>query len=127
MVSAMYSAEVLSQLRSLNWLTREIHRVPPACSEAALLQIQIESVRTRLPDAILEHHDRLARLGKSSAMEVISGTCGECHAPLPIRLLDELSTAGHFGVCPSCGVFLWSRESVASAKMDESNAANELT
>ena len=115
----MYSAEVLSQLRSLNWLAREIQRVPPGCGEIALLQIQIEAVRARLPDAILEHHDRMARLGKSSTAEVINGTCGECHAPLPSSLVEELSRPGHFGVCPSCGLFLWTGQSVASVAADE--------
>lgn len=110
----MYSAEVMSQLRSLNWLAREIQRVPPGCSEGALIRAQIEAVRERLPEAILEHHDRLARLGKPSAAEVVNGTCGECHGQLPDVLLGELSRVGHFGMCPNCGVFLWNGNPVAS-------------
>ena len=104
----MYSAEVLSQLRSLNWLTQEIRRVPVGSREAALLQTQMDAVRSRLPDSILDHHDRLAEDGKLTAAEVRGNICGACGTALPSDLIGSLGRPGRFGVCPKCGVFLWS-------------------
>ena len=103
----MYSAEVLSQLRSLNWLTQEIRRVPSDSRESALLQTQIDAVRDRLPDVILDHHDQLARNRESTAAEMVGGACGGCHARLPVTLIAEVSLPGRFNVCPNCGLFLW--------------------
>ena len=108
---AMYSAEVLSQLRSLNWLAQEICRVPPESPEGAHLQSQLDAVRGRLPNSILDYHDRLAIDGKPSAAEVVGAACSSCHSRLPRALLDELALPGRFGVCPNCGLFLWAEES----------------
>ena len=110
--TAMYSAEVLSQLRSLNWLTLEIRRVPSSSRESAFLQSQMEAVRARLPNSILDHHDPLTKDGKLSASEVINDSCGGCRTRLPQGLLDELASPGHFGICPKCGLFLWTEESI---------------
>jgi predicted nucleic acid-binding Zn-ribbon protein len=104
----MYSAEVLSQLRSLNWLTEEFRRVPAESPEGRHLRGQLEAVRARLPTAILGHHDRLSAGGRPSAARVAAGACGACGTALPPQLLAELAPAGRFGVCPGCGVFLWS-------------------
>ena len=109
----MYSAEVLSQLRSLNWLAQEIRRVPPGSREGTLLQTQIDAFRARLPNSILEHHDRLANGGKLSTAEVVGDRCGGCQSKLTPALLTELATPGRFGVCPKCGLFLWGRGSQA--------------
>jgi hypothetical protein len=106
----MYSAEVLSQLRSLNWLAQEVGRVPPGSPEDLLLQSQMVAVRARLPHAILAYHDRLAARGQVSAAQVSGSACGACRFELSRDLLGELALAGRFGVCPQCGVFLWSGE-----------------
>lgn len=120
----MYSAEVLSQLRSLNWLTQEIRRVPPGSRERALLQSQIDAVRDRLPDSILDHHDQLARSGHSTATEIVDGACGGCRAQLPPTLIKEVSLPGRFSVCPNCGLFLWaSLEPSLALPMAESKRA----
>ena len=110
MSAGMYSAEVLSQLRSLNWLTQEFHRVPADSPEGLHIQSQMEAVRARLPNSILGYHDRLAAEGRVSAAEVSHENCGACHLRLPRSLLAELVLPGRFGVCPNCGVFLWSGE-----------------
>lgn len=103
----MYSAEVLSQLRSLNHHSEELRRVPGASPEALLLQKQIDALRARLPHSILAYHDRLAVRGKASAAKVRGESCSACHLKLPRGLFCELSVPGRFGVCPNCGVFLW--------------------
>ena len=120
----MYSAEVLSQLRSLNWLTQEIRRVPPGSRESALLRSQIDAVRDRLPDSILDHHDQLARSGQSTATEIVDGACGGCRAKLPAPLIEEVSLPGRFSVCPNCGLFLWaSPQSSSTSPEAESKRA----
>ena len=125
----MYSAEVLSQLRSLNWLTQEIRRVPTGSREAALLHTQMEAIRSRLPDSILEHHDRLAGEGKLTAAEISGDKCGACGTQLSPGLLGSVAQPGRFGVCPHCGVFLWSERaddqpSEVAARRPASNASN---
>jgi len=111
----MYSAEVLSQLRSLNWLAQEIRRVPPDSREGAHLQGQIDAVRTRLPNSILDYHDSLSRGGRTSTAQVIDGTCSGCHVRLPLALREKLTEPGRFGLCPKCGLFVWAAESNAPA------------
>lgn len=106
----MYSAEVLSQLRSLNWLTQELRRLPAGSLEAGRIRDQMAAVRARLPLAMLDYHDRLATKGRASAAEVHGLSCGACHLRLPQGLLGELAVPGRFSVCPHCGVFLWRGE-----------------
>ncbi|MBL9205281.1 MAG: hypothetical protein JNN01_09365 [Opitutaceae bacterium] len=106
----MYAAEVLSQLRSLNWLTEETRRVPAGSSERGLLQAQIDSVRARLPQSILAHHDQLSGRGQVSVAAIRMGECGACHHPLSGPLLREVAAPGCFGVCPACGVFIWNAD-----------------
>lgn len=106
----MYSAEVLSQLRTLNWMAQELRRLPSGSSEAGLMGKQIEAVRSRLPTSILNYHDSLAAKGRVSAAQVRGVGCGACHLKLPVGLVAELGTPGRFGVCPNCGVFLWKGE-----------------
>jgi predicted nucleic acid-binding Zn-ribbon protein len=123
----MYSAEVLSQLRSLNWLTLEMRRVPSDSRESAHLQSQLDAVRARLPNSILEHHDHLTKDGKLSAAEVTGDVCGGCRSKLPQALLDELALPGHFGLCPKCGLFLWTEESVAPPTASSANRSKTKT
>lgn len=125
----MYSAEVLSQLRSLNWLALEIHRVPSGSPECAHLQSQMEAVRARLPTSILDYHDRVAKTGKLSATEVTGEACGGCHSKIPPDLLIELKNPGRFGVCPNCGLFLWvggpaTTQAESETRSHEANTAN---
>src|SRR6185436_9228237 len=73
---------------------------------------QMESVRARLPESILDYHDRLAKGGKLSAAQIAVDACGGCQAKLPQSLLKEVMLPGRFGVCPKCGLFLWAGESL---------------
>lgn len=123
----MYSAEVLSQLRTLNWLTREQRHLPQGSAQAILLHKQEATIRQWLPNAILSYHDQLAGTGKSSVAAVAGSLCGACYAILPDGLLSELKTPGHFGVCPKCGVFIWrdlpAGEKGGAAKTEEKRGA----
>jgi predicted nucleic acid-binding Zn-ribbon protein len=109
----MYSAEVLSQLRSLNHLSHEILSLPQESPEAVLLQKQIGALRARLPNSILSYHDRLAARGQASVAKVNGESCSACHLKLPRGLFCELAVPGRFGVCTNCGVFLWMGEKPA--------------
>ena len=108
----MYSAEVLSELRSLNWLAQEMSRVPAGSRQNKHLQSQMDAVRARLPNSILDYHDRLAKSGRISIAQVTGDMCGGCLSRLPHALLGELAVPGRFGVCPKCGLFLWAGESL---------------
>jgi ferredoxin len=109
-VEVMYSAEVLSQLRSLNYLGSEIRSLPPESPGATLLRKQMEDLRARLPNSILSYHDRLAARGQASVAKVSGESCSACHLKLPRGLFCELAIPGRFGVCTNCGVFLWAGE-----------------
>lgn len=111
----MYSAEVISQLRTLNWLKQERSHLPPASAQAALLDDQERMLRERLPHSILAYHDSLAAKGMASVGELSGGVCGACHVKLPISVLAELKLPGRFAVCPHCGVFVWSAAADAAA------------
>lgn len=113
----MYSAEVLSQLRSMNHLSQEMRRVPPDSAEAILLQKQIAALRARLPNSILDYHDRFEARGKTSVTQVTGSSCGACHLKLPSGLMGELAVPGRFGVCPNCGVFLWTETKVRTTEV----------
>lgn len=115
----MYSAEVLSQLRSLNHLTQEMRHIPSDSVEAIFLRKEITALRGRLPNAILGYHDRFESRSKPSATKVERSNCSACHTKLPRRLLSDLSVPGRFGICPKCGVFLW-MEPMVRAAADES-------
>lgn len=108
----MHSADVLSQLRSLNWLSQEIRRIPADSRELALLEAQRAAVRARLPFAILDHHDQLARDAQTSLAALEHDRCGACRANLEPDVLATLRDPGRFAVCPQCRRFLWSGEAL---------------
>lgn len=126
----MFSAEVLSQLRSLNWLAQEVRRLPAGSLEGVRLQEQIATVRARLPNSILGYHDQFAARGKPSIAPVDGRHCSACHGALPAALLAELAGPRRFGVCPHCGVFLWSADHtdpVASTPPEQPKPLSTLT
>jgi len=112
----MYSAEVLSQLRTLSWLLGEAQRLPAGNQHRLVLDAQIEAVRGRLPLSILRYHDE--RVGKNlpSVSDLSGPACGNCRQELPPDMIKELAHPGRFGVCPNCGVFIWSGDAVAAAR-----------
>ncbi|OIR13393.1 hypothetical protein GALL_52060 [mine drainage metagenome] len=114
----MYSAEVLSQLRTLNWLSQEARRLPFDSAERQILCAQIEALRARLPLSMLRHHDDRAKRNLPSIANIQESCCGYCRSELPEGTLHALIHPGRFGVCPNCGVFLWSA-STAEIVWDE--------
>ena len=104
----MHSAEVLSQLRTLDWLGKEAKRLPAQSPERALLDTQINALRSRLPVVILQYHDDRSQRGLPDVANLNGTTCGNCNEPLPRETVHELASSGRFVVCPKCGIFLWS-------------------
>ncbi len=111
----MYSAEVLSQLRTLNWLSQEARRLPFDSAERQILCAQIEALRARLPLSMLRHHDDRAKRNLPSIANIQDACCGHCGSTVPGGTLHDLIHPGRFGVCPNCGVFLWSASSADPA------------
>lgn len=110
----MHSAEVLSQLRSLNWLVREAQRLPAANAERLNLDAQIAAVRGRLPVSILAYHDDRTKRSLPSVANLNGSSCGNCHLELPADTIRELAAPGRFSVCPSCGIFIWSGDDLGT-------------
>ncbi len=116
----MFSAEVLSQLRTLSWLLGEAQRLPSDHPHRLVLEGQIAVVRGRLPLSILRYHDERAQKNLPSVGDLNGSTCGTCHEPLPADMIDELAHPGRFGVCPGCGVLIASgHAAVSSAGLGE--------
>lgn len=118
----MYSAEVLSQLRTLNWLSQEARRLPFDSAERQILCTQIEALRARLPLSMLRHHDDRAKRNLPSIANIQESCCGHCRAELPSGTLHALIHPGRFGVCPNCGVFLWSASTAEIVWEEEAEA-----
>jgi predicted nucleic acid-binding Zn-ribbon protein len=111
----MYSAEVLSQLRTLSWLLGEVQRLPAGNPQRLILTAQIEAVRGRLPLSILRYHDERVQKNLPSVSDLRGPACGNCQQELPPDTISELAIPGRFGVCPKCGVFIWSGNAVATS------------
>jgi len=111
----MYSAEVLSQLRTLSWLLGEAQRLPSGNTQRRTLDAQIEAIRGRLPLSILRYHDERVQKKLPSVSDLNGSACGNCQQELPPETIGELAIPGRFGVCPKCGVFIWSGNAVPAA------------
>jgi predicted nucleic acid-binding Zn-ribbon protein len=113
----MLSVEILGQLRTLNHLAVERRRFPAHSREGCSVDTQIAAIRGGLPESILAYHDRLVARGNSSVAQVNGSNCGGCHLKLPSGVLSDMRTPGRFGVCPHCGVVLWSGDGPAPERV----------
>jgi len=113
----MLSVEILGQLRALNRLAGERRRFPAHSREGCSVDTQIAAVRAGLPESILAYHDRQAARGNPSVAPVNGSNCGGCHLKLPSGVLSDMRTPGRFGVCPHCGVVLWSGDGPAPERV----------
>lgn len=96
--------EDLCQLSELDAAKRRLEPQSPRCQE---LKLEAESVRERLPTAILSHYDLRISKGKRGAARVRNNTCGGCHLLLPTGQLSDLRREGaSLQVCGFCSVFI---------------------
>jgi len=103
-------------LRTLSWLLGEAQRLPAGNPQRLNLHAQIEAVRGRLPLSILRYHDERVQKNLPSVSDLKGSACGNCQQELPPETISELAIPGRFGVCPKCGVFIWSVNAVAVAQ-----------
>lgn len=96
--------EDLSQLSELDAAKRRLEPNSPRCQE---LRLEAESVRERLPTAILHHYDLRISKGKRGAARMRNNTCGGCHLSLPSGQLSDLRREdASLQVCGYCSIFI---------------------
>jgi len=96
--------EDLSQLSELDAARRRLEPGSPRCKE---LKLEAESVRERLPTAILHHYDLRISKGKRGAARMRNNTCGGCHLSLPSGQLSDLRREdASLQVCGYCSIFI---------------------
>ena len=96
--------EALSQLTELDAARRRLEVKSPRYQEIAM---EVESVRERLPTAILSHYDQRIARGKCGAARVRNNTCGGCHLLLPSGQLSDLRRDDvSLQVCGNCSALL---------------------
>ncbi|WP_397384617.1 hypothetical protein [Prosthecobacter sp.] len=96
--------EDLSQLSELDAAKRRLEPKSPRCKE---LVLEAESVRERLPTAILHHYDLRISKGKRGAARMRNNTCGGCHLSLPSGQLSDLRREdASLQVCGYCSIFI---------------------
>jgi hypothetical protein len=96
--------EDLCQLSELDAAKRRLEPSSPRCKE---LMLEAESVRERLPTAILHHYDLRISKGKRGAARMRNNTCGGCHLSLPSGQLSDLRREdASLQVCGYCSIFI---------------------
>jgi len=123
----MDTIEGLKHLHSLNWLERQAALPPEGKSRLKTIQGRITQLRGVLPVALLSHHDRLAHQKRPSVVRISSQSCGGCHLRLPGGLLQELRLAGHYVLCPQCGIFVTLQASPAEVAEQEMEPSTHAT
>lgn len=71
---------------------------------------KIESLRSRVPEVILGHHDRLVAKNKKSVVAVHNNVCGGCFLALPGGEKARIALARDLHICQSCGRYLYVEE-----------------
>jgi predicted nucleic acid-binding Zn-ribbon protein len=102
----MQSVEGLQELHSLNWLERLAVTLPAGKARQKEVKAKITELRSRLPVALLTHHDRMLRQKRPSVVRTSGNGCGNCHLRLPMSTVHELLKPRGFALCPNCGVFV---------------------
>ncbi len=105
---------LIQSLRQLEELDKARGRLKPRSTKLAGLDAEIESVRQRLPTAILKHYDQRHARNKPAIAPVKNGVCGACHISMTRNRTAELHrTGGAIHVCENCGVFIYLDDSQA--------------
>jgi hypothetical protein len=100
--------EALSQLTDLDATRRRLEIKSARHKE---ITVEVESVRERLPTAILSHYDQRISRGKRGASRVRNGTCGGCHLQLPSGQLSDMRRADvALQICGNCSALLLPEE-----------------
>ena len=68
---------------------------------------QIAELRTKVPEPILGHYDRLRIRGKKGVAVVRNQVCTGCHMRLPVGVINTLMQDKDIQLCDSCGRYLY--------------------
>jgi predicted nucleic acid-binding Zn-ribbon protein len=106
--------DLFQSLRQLEELDKARSLLKPKSTKLAALDAEIESVRQRLPTAILKHYDQRHARNKPAIAPVKNGVCGACHISMTRSSAAELHRGGGaIHVCENCGVFIYLDDSPA--------------
>lgn len=87
---------------------------------------RIAELRTKIPEPILGHYDRLGDRGKKGLALVRNQVCTGCHMRVPIAVVVELKRGEDIRLCDSCGRYLYVEDLISEAESG-SPAAPEKT
>jgi predicted nucleic acid-binding Zn-ribbon protein len=65
-----------------------------------------EELRSRVPQPVLGHYDRLVARGKKGIAMVRNQVCTGCHMRLPIGTINTLMQDQDIQLCDTCGRYL---------------------
>ena len=68
---------------------------------------QLEAIRSKVPESILETFDRWIDRGKKPVAVVRGGVCCECHLRVAIGVLADLEGGDQLARCGNCGRLLY--------------------
>ena len=68
--------------------------------------VQRTELRSRVPQPILAHYDRLVARGKKGVALVRNQVCTGCHMRLPIGTINTLMQGQDIQLCDTCGRYL---------------------
>ena len=69
-------------------------------------EVQKQELRSRIPQPILGHYDRLVARGKKGVAMVRNQVCTGCHMRLPIGTINTLLQGHDIQLCDTCGRYL---------------------
>ena len=67
----------------------------------------VESLRNKVPAAILAHYERLVLRGKKGVAIARAGVCSECHLRITSGRLINLVYTEEIQLCDNCGRYLY--------------------
>ena len=77
---------------------------------------RISELRTKIPEPILGHYDRLGDRGKKGLALVRNQVCTGCHMRVPIAVIVELKRGEDIRLCDTCGRYLYLEETAPEAE-----------
>src|SRR5215470_10017887 len=88
-------------------------------------EAQREELRSRVPQPILGHYNRLVARGKKGVAVVRNQVCTGCHMRLPIGTINTLMQNHDIQLCDTCGRYLYLAEEPAPAADESAPVATE--
>jgi predicted nucleic acid-binding Zn-ribbon protein len=99
---------ILEGLLELVRLDKQLRKTDKDRPERRQVKDAINSVRAKLPQAILAHFDRQKSRGKLGIAPVRGGVCGACHLKMPLGHVAELHhKQDDLALCDNCGTYIY--------------------